>query len=101
MGGAALPFLLGRLKRNHATTPGVADPIEAINRIYTDTIVHDARVLRFVVEMLAPDRLMLGSDMPFPIGDSEPTRIVAAAGLNADQVAAINGGVAARLFRLA
>jgi aminocarboxymuconate-semialdehyde decarboxylase len=101
MGGAALPFLLGRLKRHHAVTPRVADPIEAINRIYTDTILHDVRVLRFVVEMLAPDRLMLGSDMPFPIGDSEPTKIVAAAGLNANQVAAINGGVATRLFRLA
>src|SRR5499425_1114781 len=46
MGGAGLPFLLGRMKRNHATTPNVADPIEALARIYTDTIVHDPRVLK-------------------------------------------------------
>ena len=43
---------------------------------------------------------MMGSDMPFPIGDEEPARIVAAAGLKPDQVASINGGLAAKLFRI-
>ena len=49
--------------------------------MYTDTIEHDPRVLRFVVEMMGADRIMLGSDMPFPIGDHEPMTIVEAAGL--------------------
>ena len=70
MGAAALPFVLGRLKRNHAITPGIGDPVQALPHIYTDTILHDARVLNFVVEMIGADRLMLGSDMPFPIGDT-------------------------------
>ena len=100
MGGAGLPFLLGRMKRNHATTPNLADPVDALSRIYTDTIVHDPRVLKFVVEMLGTDRLMLGSDMPFPIGDMEPLKIVAAAGLDAKTAARINGGLAADLFGL-
>ncbi len=43
---------------------------------------------------------MLGSDMPFPIGDHEPMKIVAAAGLKPDQVEAINGGTAQKLFRI-
>ena len=43
---------------------------------------------------------MMGSDMPFPIGDEEPGRIIAAAGLAPDEVASINGGLAARLFRI-
>ncbi len=30
MGAAALPFVLGRLKRNHAITPGIGDPVEAL-----------------------------------------------------------------------
>ncbi|MFL5099924.1 MAG: amidohydrolase family protein [Xanthobacteraceae bacterium] len=60
----------------------------------------DARVLQFVVRMLGTERLMLGSDMPFPIGDPEPARIVAAAGLSAEQAASVNGGLAAKLFRL-
>lgn len=100
MGAAALPFVLGRLKRNAAITPGIGDPVEALSRIYTDTILHDARVLKFVVEMMGTDRLMMGSDMPFPIGDTEPMKIVAAAGLAKDAAASINGGLAARLFRI-
>jgi aminocarboxymuconate-semialdehyde decarboxylase len=100
MGAAALPFVLGRLKRNHAITPGVGDPVEALSHIYTDTILHDARVLKFVIEMIGADRLMMGSDMPFPIGDTEPMKIVAAAGLSKAQSDSINGGLAARLLRI-
>jgi aminocarboxymuconate-semialdehyde decarboxylase len=100
MGAAALPFVLGRLKRNHAITPGIGDPAEALALIYTDTILHDARVLKFVVEMMGTERLMMGSDMPFPIGDIEPAKIVAAANLSKAQSDSVNGGLAARLFRL-
>ena len=68
--------------------------------IYTDSIVHDPRVLRFVVEMIGADRVMMGSDMPFPIGEDEPMNVVAAAGLKLDQVASINGGLARKVFRI-
>jgi aminocarboxymuconate-semialdehyde decarboxylase len=101
MGAAGLPFVLGRLKRNHQITPGIGDPVEGLSRLYLDTIVHDERVLKFVIGMLGTERLMLGSDMPFPIGDLEPMRVVAAAGLTAEQAASVNGGLAAKLFRLA
>ena len=101
IGAAGLPFVVGRLTRNHGITPGTADPMEGLRLIYTDTIVHDPRVLRFVVEMMGADRIMLGSDMPFPIGDHAPQKIVADAGLTPDQVASINGGLAAKVFRVA
>ncbi len=100
MGAAGLPFLLGRLKRNREITPGIGDPVEALALLYTDSILHDPRVLRFVVEMIGADRVMMGSDMPFPIGDEEPAKIVAAAGLKPDQVASITGGLACKLFRI-
>jgi len=101
MGAAALPFVLGRLKRNAAITPGIGDPVAALAAIYTDTILHDARVLKFVIEMMGTERLMMGSDMPFPIGDSEPMKIVAEAGLSPAQTASINGGLAQKLFKIA
>lgn len=100
MGAAALPFVLGRLKRNQSITPNIGDPAEALALIYTDTILHDVRVLKFVIEMIGTERLMMGSDMPFPIGDMEPAKIVAAAGLTKAQTDSINGGLAARLFRM-
>jgi aminocarboxymuconate-semialdehyde decarboxylase len=57
-------------------------------------------VLKFVISMIGADRLMMGSDSPFPIGDLEPTRIVAAAGLTPAQATSVNGELAAKLFRL-
>jgi aminocarboxymuconate-semialdehyde decarboxylase len=100
MGAAGLPFILGRLARNHAITPGLGDPREALRNIYTDTILHDPNVLRFVVDTMGVDRIMLGSDMPFPIGDAEPVRIVEAAGLAPAEAASVTGGLARALFRL-
>jgi aminocarboxymuconate-semialdehyde decarboxylase len=101
MGAAGLPFLVGRLARNHKITPGLSDPRAGLASLYTDSILHDPRVLRFVVEMMGADRVMMGSDMPFPIGDEEPTKIIAAAGFKPDQAESITGGLAAKLFRLA
>ena len=96
----ACPSLLGRLARNHAITTGLGDPAEALRHIYVDTILHDPRVLRFVVDMIGADRVMLGSDMPFPIGDMEPVKIVRAVGLSPAEEAKITGGLARQLFRL-
>jgi aminocarboxymuconate-semialdehyde decarboxylase len=100
MGGVGLPFLIGRLRRNFEVTPGIGDPIDVLSRIYTDTVLHDPRVLRFVTEIVGADRIMMGSDSPFPIGDLAPTKIVAASGLDAAVAARINGGLAADLFRV-
>ena len=57
-------------------------------------------MLRFVIEIMGADRVMLGSDMSFPIGDHEPMTIVKNTGLKPDQVEAINGGTAQKLFRI-
>jgi aminocarboxymuconate-semialdehyde decarboxylase len=98
MGAAALPFVIGRLKRTQAITPGTADPAEGLNLLYTDTILHDVRVLKFVIEMIGTERLMMGSDSPFPIGDMQPAKIVEQAGVTAAQAASINGGLAEKVF---
>jgi aminocarboxymuconate-semialdehyde decarboxylase len=100
MGAGGLPFVIGRLQRNAQITPGVADPIEALSRLYFDTVLHDARVLKFVIDILGTERLLMGSDYPFPIGDMKPRDIVRNSGLTTDQVNSINGGLAAKLFRL-
>ena len=98
MGAAALPFVIGRLKRTQAITPDVADPAEGLSLLYTDTILHDVRVLKFVIEMIGTERLMMGSDSPFPIGDMQPAKIVEQAGVTAAQAASINGGLAQKVF---
>jgi aminocarboxymuconate-semialdehyde decarboxylase len=39
-------------------------PIEFARRFYYDSLVFDRRALRFLVDYLGPDRLLVGSDFP-------------------------------------
>jgi len=98
IGGAALPYVVGRLRRNFTLDRKLGDPDASLRALYYDTLVHDARVLRFLIDQVGADRLMLGSDMPFPIGDLAPKEVVAAAGCTAAETASIHGGLAQRLF---
>jgi aminocarboxymuconate-semialdehyde decarboxylase len=52
------------------------------------------------VRTVAHDRVVLGSDHPFWMGDPDPCRVVREARLAAGEEAAILGGNAARLFRM-
>ncbi len=56
------------------------------------------KVLRFLSQQVGAERIMLGSDMPFPIGDLAPGKVVAEAGFSACEAASITGGLAQRLF---
>ncbi len=100
-GGGALPWMLGRLLRNVEIHPGqYADPAEGFERLYFDTVVFDPEALRYLVAKAGADKVMLGSDYPFPIGDHTPRDVVRRAEFNAQDEAAILGDTAAKLFRL-
>jgi len=98
-GGAALPYVLGRLRRNYSLDKdNLGDPDAALNALYYDTILQDARALRFLAEIVGTDRIMMGSDAPFPIGDPQPMKLIEDAGFTKQETASINGGLATRLF---
>ena len=50
--------------------------------MYYDTIVQDTRTLRYLADIVGFDRLMMGSDMPFPIGDLQPLKLIAETGFS-------------------
>jgi aminocarboxymuconate-semialdehyde decarboxylase len=100
-GGAALPMVLGRLRRSFATAPARnKDPMEGFKRLYFDTIVYDVNTLRFVCEQAGADKILMGTDAPFTIAEPEPVQFVDAAKFGAADRAAIMGGTAAKLFRI-
>ena len=74
--GGALPYALGRLKRNQAIHPDYADPEEGFRRLFFDTVMFEPRALRFLCDVAGADKIMLGSDFPFGIGDPDPCGIV-------------------------
>jgi len=100
-GGAALPYALGRMMRHHELHPDdMADPKAEFERLYFDTIVFEPSTLDFLVAKVGADRIMLGSDWPFPIGDFTPAKVVAGANLTDEQRAGVLGGNAVRIFGL-
>jgi len=98
--GGALPYALGRLKRNQAIHPEYADPAEGFRRLYFDTVMFEPRALRFLCDVAGADRIMLGSDYPFGIGDPDPCGIVDATPLTATERGAILGDNAARICHI-
>jgi aminocarboxymuconate-semialdehyde decarboxylase len=101
IGGAALPYVIGRLRRNYSLDKDkLGDPDAALAAMYFDTIVQDARTLRYLADIVGAGRIMMGSDMPFPIGDMAPLKIVQETSFTEAERASINGGLVAKLFGL-
>jgi aminocarboxymuconate-semialdehyde decarboxylase len=100
IGGAALPFIVGRLRTNYMLDKKLGDPDAALAAMYYDTIVQDPRTLRYLADMVGAERIMMGSDMPFPIGDLTPMKVVAETKFSDAERASINGGLAQKLFGL-
>jgi len=73
-GGGSFAFLLGRLENawhHHPVARGVCDlpPSQYVNRFSVDSAVFDERALQFLVGTMGAERVMLGSDYPFPLGE--------------------------------
>jgi len=101
IGGAALPYVIGRLRRNYSLDKDkLGDPDAALASMYYDTIVQDTRTLRYLADIVGANRIMMGSDMPFPIGDLAPLKIVQETSFTDAERAGINGGVVQKLFGL-
>ncbi|MEO7725901.1 MAG: amidohydrolase family protein, partial [Burkholderiales bacterium] len=100
-GGGTLPYALGRLERSFRNANGkVDDPRAAFAQLYFDSCVFDPEALEYLVRKAGNERVMLGSDAPFPMGDPEPLKVVNEAHLDAAQKEKILGGTAQQVFRL-
>ena len=93
IGGAGLPYVIGRLRRNYSLDMSLSNPDASLAALYYDTIVQDPRILRFLADSVGVDRIMMGSDMPFPIGDPAPMKVIEAANFSASEVASLTGGL--------
>jgi aminocarboxymuconate-semialdehyde decarboxylase len=102
-GGGALLALRGRLRRAHEFQPQARSrlresPDDSIRRFYFDTLTHDDTLLRALIDYAGPDRVLLGSDYPFDMGDARHVKTVRALGLDPEVEAAILGGNAERIL---
>jgi aminocarboxymuconate-semialdehyde decarboxylase len=72
-----------------------------MKRFFYDTMVFQPLYLRHLIEIVGVDRVMLGTDYPFDMGETDPLGLISATeGLDEADRAAISGGNAARVFGL-
>ena len=99
-GGGAFPGTLGRIERGFQARPDLVavdnphPPSRYLKRIYVDSLVHDAGALRFLLGVFGPDRIALGSDYPFPLGEERPGSLIDSLHLPADVRERLRSGTA-------
>lgn len=81
-GGGSFPATIGRIVQGFHCRPDLCaihnnvNPREYLRRIFVDSLVHDARALHYLIDVMGSDRVTLGSDYPFPLGEAEPGAII-------------------------
>ncbi len=104
-GGGAYPFLPGRFDIMHRRMDRAAQgdvaakpPSAYAAQMSYDSIVHAPKALRFLIDVVGLDNVVLGTDYSFPPADMEPLALLRSAGLSAAQVDAIADGNPRRVF---
>lgn len=81
-GGGSFPATIGRIEQGFKCRPDLCavdnnvNPREYLRRIFVDALVHDARALQYLIDVMGSDRVALGSDYPFPLGETEPGSLI-------------------------
>lgn len=103
--GGVLPYLMGRVEeqtehkgrgRDHIAHP----PGTYYDRVYLDLVTPSAEAMAYALQFAGPERLMFGSDHPWVEIDTIQAFMHRGLVLPPDQTALIQGGNAARLFRI-
>jgi len=96
-GGGSFAFLLGRLEnawQHHPAAHGVCElpPRQYLNRFYVDSAVFDQRALHLLIETMGAERVMLGSDYPFPLGEHGIGSLIRSSRLSDEAKSRLLGG---------
>jgi aminocarboxymuconate-semialdehyde decarboxylase len=85
-GGGAFPGTFGRIQRGFEGRPDLCAvdnskaPRDYLGKFWVDSGVHDQGTLKHVLGLLGEDRVVLGSDYPFPLGEERPGRLIRESG---------------------
>ncbi|BFZ02170.1 hypothetical protein BsWGS_05209 [Bradybaena similaris] len=80
--GGSFPFTVGRIEHGFNVRPDLCatensvNPRNYLGMIYTDSLVHDADAMKLLVNVIGKDRVILGSDYPFPLGEHHPGKLI-------------------------
>jgi aminocarboxymuconate-semialdehyde decarboxylase len=97
-GGGAFPFTIGRIEHGFNMRPDLVavdnpvNPREYLERIWVDSVTHDSKALRYLLDVMGERRVIFGTDYPFPLGEQEPGKIAAQLDLPDDTLRSLFAG---------
>ncbi|MCI1188226.1 amidohydrolase [Hymenobacter sp. DH14] len=112
-GGGSFASTIGRIEHGWQVRPDLCaidnphNPRKYLGKFWVDSLVHDPLMLDYLVKTLGPDKITLGTDYPFPLGELEPGQLINSMPFSADIKAQMLGqnaldwlGLEAARFRL-
>ena len=105
-GGGYLPMYAGRMDHAHSVRPDCRHCIERapssfLRKFYFDSVVYDRTHLEALVRTYGADRVLMGTDYPYDMGEPDPVGLVAASSVLSDEEkTAVLGGNAAALLNM-
>lgn len=81
-GGGSFPATVGRIEHGFEMRPDLVavdntrNPRQYLGKFWLDSLVHDAAMLSFLVKLVGADKVALGSDYPFPLGELQPGSLI-------------------------
>lgn len=87
-GGGSFPATIGRIEHGFNVRPDLCavdnnvNPREYLGKFYIDSLVHDETMLKYVIDLMGQDKVVLGSDYPFPLGELEPGKLIRSTGFD-------------------
>jgi aminocarboxymuconate-semialdehyde decarboxylase len=83
-GGGSFPGTIGRIQHGYEVRPDLCaidnehEPRHYMGQFWTDSLTHDSDALRSLVSLIGANRVALGTDYPFPLGESTPGSLIEA-----------------------
>ncbi len=81
-GGGSFPSTLGRIEHGYHCRPDLVavdnkvNPRRYAGKFWLDSLVHDKTMLDYIVNLFGADHVALGSDYPFPLGETKPGELI-------------------------
>jgi|TARA_B110000879_G_scaffold50054_1_gene70576 aminocarboxymuconate-semialdehyde decarboxylase len=81
-GGGSFPATIGRIEHGFNVRPDLVakdnpiNPRDYMGKFWLDSLVHDPLMLDYVVSLVGENRVALGTDYPFPLGELEPGQLI-------------------------
>ena len=81
-GGGSFPGTVGRIQHGFDVRPDLCAvdnnvaPQNYLEKFWVDSLVHDTDTLGYLIKKIGINKIALGTDYPFPLGDLEPGKLI-------------------------